>query len=466
MADSIPAKIPEKALERYGMLSDPAKAWLTAVLDPFHDYQFDRIAGFPSIGSMPSVVQVLTKNYTVSKPAGAAAGAWQCSVFYTGLTGGALTAGTSRANDEHKTSYVHGAALAKMVGPVTVMAESSLMEMIPDYTVATMADNPVSTSPYRVIGVGIEVHNTTAPLYKGGVVTVALLPPWTRDGDDVVYYDTGASPYADRWVRTDYLGGIPVSDAQLRAIPSSRTWDASDGVYMVPRMYETPIVNSYWEDKNNLIEFQSTGQRYFHTQPQVSVVTSMVSNYPAFQSHSISGFTPMMALFSGLSDQTTLTITCKTIVESFPIPSNPLAPLATPGCPFDADAMRAYSAISAEAPYAVKVGQNAAGDFFKSIIQVARVAAPALGLIPHVGGALRAAAPGVLDLAEKVAGIALQDVQGKLESKVDAAAVQRMKSSIGASLSTRKKKPPGKRPALPPRRAKNDAASISGTPTQ
>lgn len=452
----IPAKIPDKALERFGSITQPAKNWLTMVLDPFHDYQFDHIAGYPGLGSVrPSVVQFITKNYTISKPAGAPAGAWQACVFYTGLTGGGGTVGSVRSANEHLAQYSHTAPTAKNIGPVMIMADGMATEMIPDFTQGVLNDNPGSTTPYRVIAVGIEVHNTTAEIYRGGSVTTGILQPWTKDDDAVVYQDTTATVYADRWMTTDTLAGVPVSETQLRVIPSARTWNAADGVYMVPRLYEEPTSNSYWQDRNTMFEFQSTGNKYYHTQP--ASVTSTLVNYPAFQGMTVSGFSPMMASFTGLSDQTTLTVTFKTAIESFPEASSVLAPLATPGCPFDAEALRAYAAISAESPYAVKVGDNAAGDFFRSIIQVAKAAAPALGLIPHVGGALKSAAPMVLGLAEKIADTWQKDQSGKLESVVDAKALGRYRSQVGQALRGKKKKVKKNQPNKP------NQASISGT---
>lgn len=376
---------------------------MEAALDPFHDYQIEHVAGLPDLYSAPSVTQMVTRNLTITKPVTAPAGNWQCSVLYTGLTGQLI--GMRSSPSQFYLNYDHTTyASSGVVGPLTVMAGGSADEMTPVLSVGGLSDQAVaSDAPSRVLAVGVEVHNTTSSMYRQGSMTVGILQPYAPDFGDVVMTDiAGATPYASRNFQSDNLSEIPVSEAQLRLVPSSRTWEASKGVYMVPRMIDSPKSRAQWGERNSLMGFQATGNRYYHTQPYTSIV-GYTPLTPVLQGANLSGFTPMMSLFTGLSDQTTLTVTFKTLVEIFPQPSSPLGPLATPSCPADFNAISAYSAISAAAPYAVPVGENSAGDFFRKVIAAAKWAAPALGLLPGgVGKVLMPFAGPAIGMAERL----------------------------------------------------------------
>lgn len=372
-------------------------------MDPFHDYQIEHVAGLPDLYSAPSVTQMVTRNITITKPITAPAGNWQCSVLYSGLTGQII--GMRSSPSQFFMNYDHATyASAGEVGPLTVMAGGAADEMTPVLSAGALSDRAVSSdAPSRVLAVGVEVHNTTSAMYRQGSMTVAVLQPYASDFGDVLLTDIAA---ADTWeprhFQSDNLSEIPVTEAQLRLVPSSRTWEASKGVYMVPRMIDTPRSRAVWGQRSTLMGFQATGNKYFHTQPYASIVGYAPAT-PVLQGANVSGFTPMMALFTGLSDQTTLTVTFKTLVEIFPQPSSPLGPLATPSCPADYNAFVAYSAISAAAPYAVPVNENAAGDFFRKVIVAAKWAAPALGLLPGgVGKVLMPLANPAIGLAEKL----------------------------------------------------------------
>jgi len=348
---------------------------------------------------------MVVRNFTVSKPAGAPAGAWQCSVLYTGLTG--ISTGSVRSASQFQAAYNKATALAAPVGPVTIMADGAAMEMIPDFTIGTISDVAVTTdTPYRVLAVGVEVHNTTAPMYRQGSVTTAILEPFTRDYGNVVYNDTNGAPLANREFQADFLADIPVNEAQLRVVPSARTWEASKGVYFVPRMLAPTVGRAAYNMRDAVMEFQSTGNAYYHSQPLTgAVVAAGAVNLPVLQSPPVSGWTPMMSLFTGLSDQTTLTVTLKCLVEIFPQANSPLAPMSSPSAPYDCNALTAYSMIPSVAPYAVPVSENSAGDFFRKIITAAKTAAPLLGLIPHVGTFLGAAGPLAASVADGIVDI-------------------------------------------------------------
>lgn len=378
-------------------MSTEARAWLEAALDPFHDYQLAHVAGFPDVYSQPSVVQLITKNLTISKPAALTA-PWDANVFYTGLsTLGHSPMVSSTSND--LVQYNHAAIPAtasSSVSSVAVMCANSGGQMnLADayYHIGDVNDTDI---PYRVVASGMEIHNDTAPINKQGSLTVGILEPFARDVASVPYFDTNASPYSTVDVQSDRLRGIPTSSTSLRSVPSARTWAAKDGCYIVPRMMDQATMSLKNRRDATLTFITPAGvETAFHSFPGgVTPVTGADSKYrPVFNSPIVTGFTPMMISLTGLSAETTFTITLKTIVEMYPPPTHVLAPMATPSCPFSPNALSAYSAISSSAPYAVPVGENAAGDFFRKVISAAKYVVPLIStgintFIPGAGTAL------------------------------------------------------------------------------
>jgi len=95
------------------------------------------------------------------------------------------------------------------------------------------------------------------------------------------------------------------------------------------------------------------------------------------------------AYFTGLSNATILTIKVKIYVERAPTFSEAnLAVLASPSAGYDVNALTLYARCVSELPVAVKVGDNASGDWWRSALSVlSKVAGP-------VGMALNTIMPG------------------------------------------------------------------------
>lgn len=361
----------------------PAKAWLEAALDPFHDYRLQQMSGFPDIYSGPSVVQVITKNVDISAPAGTVSN-WDCNVFYHGITGNHmphLRFGPYDFAVGYKKSAIDDLNLGNPVtgydtiAPFTV---ESKLSTTADFTFGSTQEKLTdvdSADPYRVIGVGFEVHNTTATVNKQGQVTIGMLPPWSDQDHNTFAVDEDQG-LKDMSHQCSQLGTIPENIADLRQNPSARTWDAKSGCYCVPTLLriQEPRTNT----ARRALQY-ARGSTFFTTVPTDygTVVTTPV---PAMRANTVSGFSPMMAMFTGLSPETTMTLTVKTIIESFPQSGSALLPLASPGCPLDMPALSAYSAVSQNRPYAVKVSENASGDFFRKVIEAAEFASPLVGM--------------------------------------------------------------------------------------
>lgn len=366
-----------------------SKAWLTACLDPFHDFQYD-LEGLPDEKSAPSVIQLHNQTYELSAPA-AAAGNWDASIIYTGISNGIGTALNVEA--AHATQAIHvydhaGLSTGADVGSLTIRATTAGADLLIGSPVlagstAVCLGDCVTTaaSAYRVIGVAVEVTNTTADIYKQGSVTVAMLPDSSSDNGTISYVDSNGVPWGVVNHQSDKLATFCLTASQLRTVPGSNTWAAREGVYMIPRMSRVPRALSSLTVSSRVPvfeEYQTGGFRgYSHPTPDGNFTD--VTVIPRITASAVAGFTPMQAIFTGLSQESTLTINFRTIVEYFPPINSDLLPLSHPSAPFDPLAFEVYSRIVSAAPYAVPVNQNAAGDYFRKILAVLRTLGPAAG---------------------------------------------------------------------------------------
>jgi len=116
------------------------------------------------------------------------------------------------------------------------------------------------------------------------------------------------------------------------------------------------------------------------------------------------------AYFTGLSEQTKLTLTLRVFVEVFPAAGNALVPLAHPSNPYDAKALQCYQEIMSHMRSGYRVDDNAFGDYFRKAIAVARTVGQTMMPIlpPRIAAAVKVAdkvaakADRALEKAQKV----------------------------------------------------------------
>lgn len=367
-----------------------SRSWLTAALDPFHDFQYD-LDGLPDERAAPSVVQLHNQTYELTAPV-CAAGLWDASVTYTGLSNGIGTAlnveGALATQAIH--NYDHaGLSTGADFGALTIRATTTGADLLvgspvlANSTAVCLGDVIASAATsYRVIGVAIEITNTTAEIYKQGSVCVAMLPDVASDTGLVSYVDVNAAPWDNTQFQYDKLAIFPTMASQLRVVPGANTWAAKEGVYMIPRMTKVPRNISSLSNNNRVPQFEewiTGGWRGFSRPTPDGNFTDAATVIPKVTASAVTGFTPMQAIFTGLSHETTLTVNFRTIVEYFPPIMSDLLPLAHPSAAYDPLAFEIYSRIVATAPYAVPVSQNAAGDYFRKILMIMKTLGPAAG---------------------------------------------------------------------------------------
>lgn len=378
---------------------DEAKDWLKACLDPYHDFSLGS-AGLPDERVTPSVVKMHNQSYTLTAPTSAGAGTWDASVLYTGFNsrisgfaaGGMETLPDTRAlNVDYDSAVI---SLGQPFGALNIWAGASGTSMTTGAPTTVGDTNfalgsvSATSDRCRLLAVAFEIHNTTAEIYKQGSLTVAQLTEPPSDTSTIVYHDVGVLGLKDQWYQADRCAPMANTLPPLLAVPGSQTWPLEKGVYAIPRMAVIPRDTGTFGTENNgriPIMVGSDGKVatpgplgwYFWDPP------ANTEQAPTFLPYRPSGFTPIQVFVSGASNQTSLTITLRTIVEYFPLLGSELLPLATPSPAYDPRVFEIYGRIVAEAPYAVPVGQNAGGDYFRKILyalsQALSIGSPYMG---------------------------------------------------------------------------------------
>jgi hypothetical protein len=164
-------------------LSEAGKRWLDYALDPFKDCEERDPAGFPDLNTAKSVVQVVNQSINVATTSGGAN--WDCNIFLDGIM---------NTQNLRSTTYLGGGWWQRagqgvtdyLIGGVCVRQDVS---GTPLYLPTTTQSSPVPANfltggQTRIVGVGIEVINTTATLNKQGNLVVWRAPD-SVDGEKV-----------------------------------------------------------------------------------------------------------------------------------------------------------------------------------------------------------------------------------------------------------------------------------------
>jgi hypothetical protein len=422
--------------------------WMTVCADPFHDYQM-RVEGLPDLEPRMSIVQTHNFSASITKPLNAPAN-FDARILFTGYSGrgsdstelaapsltftgsGAnvgLVSESQVANVVHFTDGGVGTPWPQQDNPEM---GDIIVECVPSGTVCSypehFADRMAGTgltswhayntrfngSAGRLIAIGIEVVNTTAEVYKQGTVFVCQPNSHLWRGIRSATMGAGATDTLKGFTDQRYsvVNGVPTFPSQHAQTPGSQTWEAAKGVYAIPRLCELNIqpthgeVGESWgmrEGDPIIGAIADYSKEVVVTYPYGDTVATTNVRFKYDHGHSWSGFTPISMYFAGLSNQTTLELRVRAIVEYFPTPSETLISLASPSPIYDPVAFQAYALIARNAPYAVPVGFNMDSRYFKMVLQVlsnAGLAAPLLAAVPTAGPILALGARGVATLSQ------------------------------------------------------------------
>lgn len=385
-------------------LTPAGQKWLETALDPFHDLALE-CEGFPDFDATSTIVQGVRVSMNLSAPATTADdGTWDCHVAstpynetwgnlvasrtngydyyvtdtpllpYSGELGMVTAASKANNNADEQLTWPDGTTVPESqtslsavtyagLSPVTMTAVGSGGS----YT----ANRPYTKGRHRVVAAGFEVINTTPPLFKGGLVTVYRQNSnhEMRTANEF----SGPPSTAPRRVASLYLGaGPPSVVADALNLPGSRQWSAAEGVYIPLTLAGQD--NDFIQPASREIAMaddMTPGAVASEAPAYIRTLSNAGFGAPPYApvGKSINKLHQSGAYFTGLSKNTTLTVSLRVFVERAPTRSEPdLVPLARPSPGADPVAWMVYSESLRLMPPGVILAENFLGGWFKQAV--------------------------------------------------------------------------------------------------
>lgn len=380
-------------------ITPQGKDWLVAAIDPFHDSQLDSLEGWPDVECGASVVYCVKQSVQVKKPALTDGGNWDCHIqLWPFMVNGNFGPSVGRQSNVINTqAFPRGLAPVGGMGGLQISGVASGGNWSPIESAAGTVrcaqltlDPSYTSGSGRLIGIGFEVHDTTAELYKQGACTVYRMQANNKDTSTFTVYNESTSP------STPFDGPYPATVVRLpplnqqsaMLIQGSRQWDSEQGCYVVGAFCseENP---AYCESPTNVaIPVQPVADQ----DGQINT-TGMYTQYPYNIFSGNPAFIPIRvhpihqsgAIFSGLHPNASLTVNLNVFYEAFPGPEDvKTLVLAKPSCKYDPCVMELYSRLVQELPVGVPVSENGLGDWFlDAATKAAKYIGPALAMMPH-----------------------------------------------------------------------------------
>jgi hypothetical protein len=415
-----------KILNTEGVL-ETSRGALWARLDPFHDHPF-RLNGHPDSVNGQSVSELYKQSVTFTAPSGVG-GNWDLNLvlmpslipdFVYQYAPVAYGGGLRYSNQLNISTYSSGmqtvgglTAFAAAAGttPLTFSSSYSATPLIP--TTGSGPTNLIPAVPgsYRVYGLGMEIINSTAPLYQQGTLTC-----WMQQTPNPIEQQTAALATSISGAGVGSASVLmapapPESLAEAMLLGGTRQWHAKEGAYVIATS------NS---DENYLVNNQAIIPIYYTNSQQDSLFLGGAYNAVGFSSFNslsaprsaISSFNMHGAYLSNLSNQTSITVNLRTFIEIFPTQiGNPLTALAQPSAPYDRFFLWLVSECMKDMPPGVMLSENGFGDWLSDVVgKVASFVKPIAGVVSNVAGAVGTFFPparaiaGVANMVESISG--------------------------------------------------------------
>lgn len=376
-----------------GTLSSSGKDFLVAALDPFHDSQLKDLQGWPDLETTSSVVRLIKQTINISTNQGT--NPWDCYIdlfpwlnrlnfTHTNSTFGGRVDNTV-LYDPATTPVNYGGLTVSGVASGATVDWSTLNDRINGLSLP----NEFAEGTFRIVGIGFEVTNTTAELYKQGQALVYRQPNPSPKPCAFKFHSNDGAGIVDRGTYTCVEYNVPPSNAaQTMLLPGTRSWAAEEGCYVVGTFVgqdNPPVAVNY---TCPVMQFFSGNSDTAFNQPAVPAAPiTNASNLiiplplaPTIKSRVVNAAQPTLlmpihmcgARFIGLSPQTTLAVTLNMYVESFPtVAEEGILVLATPSAQYDPVALEIFSHALTYLPVGVPVAENGLGEWFKKAMQFA-----------------------------------------------------------------------------------------------
>lgn len=442
--------------------------WLTQAIDPFHDTDIPP-TGYPDWSSDASVVGCIERSVSIGAPGGISGTAtWDVNICSLPLMAGTYTASAPVNNTPVLRTYVQptgnllsAPATGTTWTPTPVGLNPAVDMSTIVYSGVASGNNTFPTASSvitplsfgfvdagatwsngnsRLVAVGFEVANTTAEINKQGSVAYYHCPQSVQT-DTIMCPDT--TGVLTQTLVQHKIRMPPANLGEAMTLRGSVMREAAEGAY-IPVTFSSSV-NDFSTAKTAALTLTTTdtnGALLLTTRPSYVLATG---TFTADTQIETAPLDTCGAYFSGLSASTTLQLTVRFYVEKVPAPSDSqVVVLTRPACPCDPVALEFYKRIISDMPPGTRLCDNADGDWWNTLLKIAALAAPAIGVIaaPFTGGASIAIGAGI--------GGALKAAQEYDTSRGKKPEIVHKTPSNGAPSSNRIGQTPPPRPSKPP----------------
>jgi hypothetical protein len=344
------------------VITAAGRDWFLCATDPFHDFDHP-LSGYPDSTHTLSIVTRTTKTLEISKP-GACAGNWDCLVSMFPFVN-TTSAAFANCHIDAQKHIEYDSTATYNIGTLTAFAADAGVGLLPDGPAWAPSNYNVSyvnglteIQAGRVVGLAFEVHNTTAEIYQQGTVTCAEVPT-TPMLTLRKFEDTNGATVGTREHNCVSFNGPPCSLAQAAKYPTMRQWKAKDGCLCVASFSDMSNPGMRFMPAGGIMGIGNNEGNNNADMPGIVPGTS--ADVPA--TIAMVNMNMPFAYFTGLSNETTLTLTLKLYYEAFPGPGDSTLQLASPSPPMDPKAFQLYSYAVHHVPLCVPVTHNSTGTF-------------------------------------------------------------------------------------------------------
>jgi hypothetical protein len=380
------------------IISEPGGKWMTLALDPYHDTPVEDFHGVPDQEVGKSVCYAVTQEYQISKnnsPVALPPGNWSCRVAsFPIITPFDVKDGLFYGDVVTQSTTAH------LLNPVQVNYAVDGANF-PDTAVPGLPGNPQGCSLpsihtkgiIKIAGCGIEIVNTTAQINLQGLMSMCRMSQ--PDAEPYHTYVALTSP-ANAWGTTSVtpIRTVPKNLSEMALYPGFAQDLAANGYY-APVFLKVDRHLHYPTPTGGLLLTEDPAGGPVDVLTPIPCYSNSLSSFlvpgnttPFYTMRNCPIFNPSdsnVVIFSGLSEETTLTLRVRWIVERFPSDSeSELLPIATSTAPFDPVALEIYSRVTSKLPAGVPFGENPAGEWWSHLLgSIAEVVGPIISMIPH-----------------------------------------------------------------------------------
>jgi hypothetical protein len=472
--------------------------WILQALDGFHDSQL-KPTDYPDGPQGKLVIYHPTLEVNVAKPPNLASGAtWDFHLttqpFYggtdslVGFNASINTAGASLG----AVGNGRGSTITMVTNDNGFVAAPVIMDRRPSGDLTFTSGGSVAAlnygcvdipkqyteGPTRVVGMAVEVVNTTPELYRGGRVDAYELPMRPIESDAVlcgleqngaeVFYNNlssgnSASPVYYRTPARVVAVAQPPSRVAQAALPdNSLYWPAKHGGYFnavfekpppmsapnqiwpawyagdpavgnVPQVYNGPWPSAY--PGNGSLARRLVAWNVTNSPSPVGLTPSSPYEFHAYLNRI--GVIPISRkglYFTGLSEQTTLSVRVRFYIVRIPSINEPdIYNLALPPPKVDRRVWELYAEIVSKLPVACRFDENPLGEWFKDVLGTVARWAPTVGnLVGTVVPGASLLGQGIGKAAEVLTKETHEDAKEKHAQKEKDLLIERLKQQLKA----------------------------------